>query len=428
MDLNDFIEEDEATNDYSSYWQSIPDPITPATVPDKPEQADPTASRRRKRRESSTPLKDVTNAIKKNGEGDREVLKGKKKSATADEFESIFADLESDDEEPEKSRREMKSNKKRRSLLLPSDGGAGLLSHSISGGEVPSITNDKAITSSVKENDVNSTSKRKMITSLIRKYTSLPPDERINSQESQQIESLSTYPMPGKVIDTLQGEDARREFLIRAKPIVDRMEEQKQRDISDAKEFTGCTVKKVKGGFEYFCQENGKEVNAEEYMVRYCAMLEDRRRRRRVEQDFVDDTLCAAPVETSPIDEDSNMDMDESVFSPDDSIVQTSDDGSVVASVKLSDDRLTICSSSNEKKPSSDTKKTESLDQLSNNNVSDSSESSPKPSNDPAPHPLVGSLPPSNDPRVLEARRKLFRSIDMALATYSREILALAQD
>ena len=454
MNLNDSIIEDEATNDYSSYWQSIPDPITPAAaaVPEKPERADhPTAaaSRRRKRRESSAvvvPLKDVTNAIQNNDDGNhRDILKGIKKSATADEFESLFAELErddddDDDDEPKKMRREIKSNKKRRSMLLPSDDGVDLLSESLSGREVTeSETNEtgiQAMPSNVKENDDNfnsTSSKREMIISLIRKYTSLPPNERLNSQESHQIESLSTYPMPGKVIHILQGEDAKQQFLIRAKPIVDRMEEQKQRDITDAKEYTGCVVKKVKkvkGGFEYWNQETGREVTAEDYMVRYCAMLEERKRRRRGERDVVDDKFdTTGSVETSPFEEDSNMDMDESVFSPDDSIVQTGDDGSIVSSVRTSDDRLTICSSSNKESESScGTRIQESLDQSWQNKASTYSNSSPQPSNDSAPHPLVGSLPPSNDPRVLEARRKLFRSIDMALATYSREILALARD
>jgi hypothetical protein len=38
---------------------------------------------------------------------------------------------------------------------------------------------------------------------------------------------------------------------------------------------------------------------------------------------------------------------------------------------------------------------------------------------------LASGMPPSDDPRIIEARRKLFLAIDTALANYSREILAL---
>ena len=41
---------------------------------------------------------------------------------------------------------------------------------------------------------------------------------------------------------------------------------------------------------------------------------------------------------------------------------------------------------------------------------------------------FASGMPVSNDPRVLDARRKLWRAIDDALASYSREIAAIEAD
>lgn len=40
-------------------------------------------------------------------------------------------------------------------------------------------------------------------------------------------------------------------------------------------------------------------------------------------------------------------------------------------------------------------------------------------------HPLLAGMPPTDDPRVLAARDRLFRALDDALAAYSEEVLAL---
>jgi hypothetical protein len=196
------------------------------------------------------------------------------------------------------------------------------------------------------------------------------------------------------------------------------MEEQKQKDIDDARNYTGCEVKRVKGGFEYFDLKTRDLVHGEEYRRRYCNMLQDVKAQRLLEVDGTDNIGAEKSLnETSPFADDSNMDMDESVFSPDDSLVHV-DDGSVLSSAKASSDaRLVISSSSDTPKIPPSTTEQEGADRKSDAKTAHSE-----------PHPLIGALPPSDDPRVLKARRKLFHAIDTALASYSREILALARD
>jgi hypothetical protein len=150
-------------------------------------------------------------------------------------------------------------------------------------------------------------------------------------------------------------------------------------------------------------------------------MLQDvktQRLQKRGAEDTDNNEVNQSLNETSPFADDSNMDMDESVFSPDDSLVHA-DDG--LESAKASSDVRVAISSSDcaPKVPSAATKHDYSAQ--SNVHVLTC-----PPKNDT--EPLIGSLPPSDDPRVLVARRKLFNAIDTALATYSREILALARD
>jgi len=42
-------------------------------------------------------------------------------------------------------------------------------------------------------------------------------------------------------------------------------------------------------------------------------------------------------------------------------------------------------------------------------------------------HGLLAAMPPTNDPRVVAARKTLWHAIDTALANYSREILAMEE-
>lgn len=426
MNLNDSI--DEATNDYSSYWQSIPDPPTPgkaAAAAPETNDDNPAAEKRRKRRQSA--LKDRTNR------NDAAGTDLKKRSSGSAEDDDEFAGLFSEDDAIMNSRK--RSSKKRRSLLLPSDDKVDVLDYLSSRDDSAeskyAVDNSASLDITLPSNIQNNKPSNQEIINLVRQYCALPPNQRQKSIEASQIESLTTYPMPGKILKFANTETCKREFILRAKPIVVLMEEQKQRDIVDARNFTRCEVKRVRGGFEYVDLESGKGVDAEEYRKRYCAMLDERktdRLGRRTDGEDVTGSLN----DTSPFADDSNMDMDESVFSPDDSCLN---------GAEASDGRIAISSSSNTPTISSsattglvnDTAETcsnDTADQKSCTEI-DTTIGNAAPSSaskETAPHPFIGSLPPSNDPRVLEARRKLFCAIDTALATYSREIMALAQE
>ena len=408
MNLNDSAVE--ATDDYSSYWASIPDPPTPdnaeTLLPQRNADDNP-AGRRRNRRGSTAPLKDVTNAsVSQDGD-----LKGKTPSTTI-----LGLELESDSEDEDELNKRSRRSRKRRSLLLPSDDGIDTSAKSTN-----SSKNQDAQTECINSKHNQSLDPEEIV-HLVRKYCSLPLDRRLDSQESKQIELLSSYPMPGKILNIFDknNENSKREFMLRAQPMVNLMEEQKRQDILDAKSFTGCEVKKIRGGFEYLDLESGDTIDAEEYRVRYCAMIDERRAKRiggrfNVEQSTIESN------ETSPSSvDDSNMDMDESTFtSPDDSLFP--DEKSAVSNTNATGERLIIASSAREHESSTSIQNSTTV---SSCNPS----SNETTSTDVPPHPLLGSMPPSDDPRVLEARRKLFRSIDSALATYSREILALTQD
>ena len=401
MNLDDST--DELTNDYSTYWESIPDPpkLTVAAKND----GNPAAAPRRRRRDSA--LKDVTNAL-----DNEDILKTKNRS---DEFSASFS--VAIDEEITSQKR---SNKKRRSLLLPSDDGVNILADSLHSHDDAASSVDVAILPCTNNAQVYSSSIKQDITRLVRNYCSLPPNQRLNSYESKQIQSLSNYPMPGTTLNVFNNDNEtnRREFLLRAQPLVRKMEDQKQKDIDDARTFTGCEVKRIKRGFQYLDLQTLKAVSAEEYGVRYCTMIEKRRRERRGE-DYVTE-------KASPLADDSNMDMDESVFSPDDSLVHVdNDDTPVTSSVEIAGKTLAV--SSDAQQPEATRETTEQNEPNTSQSTASSYSSLQDRTNTTQKHPLIGAMPPSNDPRVLEARKKLFRAFDTALAAYSQEIMTLTQ-
>jgi hypothetical protein len=380
-------------------------------------------------------LKDVTNKSVESDDG--EILKSKSSEGVVG---GSFEELESSDEDDYARRK--RPGKKRRSLLLPSDNnGVDILMDSLgSRGDDVSLEVAAAAASSKQvsvdvvlafNDDNNNASKHQEMIQLVRRYCSLPLNKRVNSHEAKRIEFLSTYPMPGKILNVFNGdnETCKREFMLRAQPLVRLMEQQKQKDIDDARSFTGCEVKKGKGGFQYVDIKTLEAVTAEEYKDRYFAMIEDRKVQRR--NQTVVNNSCSNE-EASPFADDSNMDMDESVFSPDDSVVRGDDDKSVLSCARASYRECLVISSCTDEvsTPSFNAANTQEQKAAAvyNTNTTKPLTSSPENITETKPHPLLGALPQSDDPRVLEARRKLFRAIDTALATYSSEILALTQN
>ena len=419
MDLND-ISNDEATNDYSSFWKSIPDPPTPtppAALPEKPtDHGDGAASRRRRRRESLAPLKDVTNYELM--ESDVDVGKSLKVMKTEDKAgSSYFSELDdSDDIGLTRS----KKSKRRRSLILPSDDGVKILTEV----EAVSETAVKSNETSPHNDDLTT---NETLVQLVRKYCSLPPELRANSHESKAIESISGYPLSGKVHNLYDPETSKpnHEFLLKSKPVIQLMEEQKQKDIDEARSYTHCEVKKTRGGFQYVDVNTLEVVSSEEYRDRYCAMIRDRREERKqaaVGGASEGNDEPSTDEKESPFAEDSNMDM--SAMSIDDSLVNADDN--IVLSSRATSVPSTISTVANKKAEASvSTKQADTSD-----NNSDPSLLAPPAKIEPAPQNVVfaGAMPPSDDPRVMAAREKLFHAIDTALAEYSSKILALQDE
>ena len=448
MDDND----NEATNDYSSYWQSIPDP--PAASIDDDHYSDT-----------------IVSLISKDEDGDNirndDVVVGKVNNG----------------EDPNGARKEipmMTTKKRQRCVPLPC--------YNKSDGHDEGGDDDEAIVE------------------LVRRYCRLPTitamsDETTNNnneyvtlggnnEAARDIESLTGYPMPGtRILPDLTNAINRSAFLRNIQPIIHAMEARKKIDIEDAICATRCEVRKEedddvtsvakkKGSrYCYFDVDIKEKVSTEEYRQRYTAMIIESRRRRcmRVQQqerlqhhydddrdekywtDTTDDTPSKS-IECRGDDDDddddgSNMDMDESTNMDDSStmlLIPAVADNEVVdyADDQKEEDissRLITNMTSTVTKldtPSSTSSINTTSTSLSNAGIVPLSSSSTSTNNETLSSSLFhhrNNLPlPSNvadttavesniDP-VVVARQRLWHAIDVALANYSREILVIQEE
>jgi len=378
----------------------------------------------------------------------------------------------------------------RNSRLLKSQGGVDSRAVSVDTMEAENVDSGNNTKNQMAENKIHSertalmgvsggpigASKEERLIQLVRDYCSLPLKHRIHSTESKEIESLSSYPMPDRMHPS--SHDNKEEFLSRVQPIVREMERRKQKDAMDTRLATGCEARKDDGrggGYRYYEVDGGKMVRSKEYERRYVAMLDERRRKRRLEdwadrrsnddsnaeceeklhdsseERTSDDSIRNFNVEEyfgrdsaeedhshnhSNDDEeqklrdsseeqgsdDSNMDMDESVCmddSPTSMLLPSpvaSSDGTLGA--LASNCLLGGCCSKDlpDNIGSSDGDIVNSPDKQHCESNRDSQE-----------HGLLAGMPPTNDPRVVAARKTLWHAIDTALANYSREILAMEE-
>ena len=427
MTYTDFIggggggheEEEEATNDYSSYWQSIPDP--PLAVGQSSD--DPAVDHGATNNNNNLPVSVAFKETKQHTNSHRE-----KRDSFAFRDRTNGCDKE-----------ESVVKKKRRSELPPSDdcnddsGATALL--------------PLAAATALKNEEVTTN-----IEQLVREYCALPNSQRANSQVARDIETLTSYIIEtdGKkksnTLTNLNDADTKRQFLLNVQPIVQEMEKQKQNDIETTKIATQCEVVKKKGGiFCYYDIKTGEEVMADEYKVRYTAMIVDKKRekkkreeRRRVEMMNENETgessvegkialTCLdsslvfkkddeeREVEVHPNHErcdDSNMDLDLSI---DDSVVSCCGD-SKANNDEEKHQQHTCIEQSTETKHSNDCQVTTAA--TAGNYENDSN-----PNNN-SKHPLLAAgMNQASNPRILAARRTLWNAIDTALTTYSQTIL-----
>jgi len=450
-------DEEEATNDYSSYWQSIPDP--PPTPVDnnikvntgnsngddtdiKVSEVEP---RRQHNRKKKNAFRDVTNSAATSTADNNN---NNNNPADDDDrgIDKCVATLRSIGEVgiiEKKSSKKSKRRKKRKSLLLPSDEGQTLLPPLAAS----CMDNNQKSTELSSINNNNSSYNKQVLTQLVRDYCQLPNEQRINSTQSKQIETLSSYPMPGKKMKLISDKstNTKHEFLLRVQPIVQEMEIKKKRDILETKLATQCEVRKERGGFCYYDINSGQQVMPEEYQVKYSKMVDEQRKKRRlvVNEEEGNDVggISEEKIELANVNQieinhnhnkqeenhnnnnfkdneqgptnvdDSNMEIDESM---EDSMNMSHDD-SIMSRGKEDDDKQ--CPKKAAKSSPLDNVSTEEKVQ----GTTDGSQSQPA-SNTSNP---LSRMPPSDDPRVIAARKTLFTAIDTALANYSEEILAI---
>ena len=243
--------------------------------------------------------------------------------------------------------------------------------------------------------------------------------------------------------------NSKHEFLLRVQPIVQEMEIKKKRDIQETKLATQCEVRKERGGFCYYDINSGQQVMPEEYKVKYSKMVDEQRKKRRLVVNEEDDNVGGISEEQKgkelvninqtemnhnhnkqeeahgkddckdneqePVNvDDSNMEIDESM---EDSMNMSHDD-SIMSRGKEEEDKQ--CPEKAAKLLPLDNVSSSTKEEVQG--TTDESQSQPV-SNDTS-NPLTR-MPPSNDPRVIAARKTLFTAIDTALANYSAEILAI---
>lgn len=513
------VDEEESTNDYSSYWQSIPDPPTPAIAADvadnNPAVVVATTStsvaeesrRHQLRKRNPSAFRDVTNLS--NGDKHNSVLlekasvKSNSESVTnppkRDEEETaagcdeVIGTAKDGSEEIVEKKRSSKRRKKRRSMLLPSDDESGAPKHPLTSCLAACVGNGDTTGMASNHDDVleqskpneNNSKKDDILIALVRTYCSLPIEHQVNSKEAKQIESLSGgYPMPGKVRPVMENATSKEAFLLRVQPIVQEMEDRKQEDVAETRLVTQCVVKKNHGGYFYFDVNSGEQVRPTEYKRRYAAMIDEKKRRAQKKQkrkamkreESVNQTLSSSLLDNkeetkeikvdycdsnestercdgnssksnglrSPDTDDSNMDEsvnmedDSMIMSPDDSVVVQEEDhvrqrysiGTAASSIEVKmsttspttapDDDSLVASKDDD--PPVETLQRELVNHQPSQHENNNHDSSPH-------HPLLlaGGNGTSNDPRVLAARRKLWRTIDTALAEYSQEIMTIEE-
>jgi hypothetical protein len=519
----------EATDDYSSYWRSIPDP--PASNYNEDEEDDDDVGVMTNATTTTTTTTTIA-SVKFSSPtvgGGMKNHRHQRIAALRDSTNRMRGGAIEDISIPSSSKT-TKTNaagkRPRGSFLLSSEVGGGGVSE---GGPIESNVGEdhdddiprgmcRGTKNGLDDDDCDENERidveRALIQSIRRCHPLLRPvedgsfvdDDVVFEESGRVIEALSGYPMPGRRVrgvDLVNDMSNERDFLSRIRPIVLAMEETRRIENDSVIEFTRCEARKgriddgggVGGagiGYRYRDVDTGLTVGEDEYRRRYEDMIASTRRGRRrmehhrrddmavdrdrtvdcyytideggeqgrrrdgggVKHDTVDDAIEAVEEEAGHDapghecdgtrqrderhdDESTIVDMDESTNMDDSSAMIVYD--VVDATMGIGQDEEVRRPSPNEA-PSSHVIVRASIDESFGVLVAP-----------PFPFSLVsnrqgmenhrddgdillrrttpvaagGMTLSTNDPRVLEARRRLWRAIDDALANYSREIMAL---
>ena len=357
--------------DYLAFWKRVPSPQSPPLqLPTATSGADASPGPR---------LKDLSNnnsSSNGNGKGSRD------DGLSTCPLDSALV--------TRKQQASNSRNKRRANISLPRDLGNGAARMPVSGPE---------------GNNSPQPPSPKQIPALVREYCDLPEVDRQSSEQAQQIQDMTGYALAQTQTFRPVNRD---EFLVNIQPTIREMENHKKIDVKETKNATNCEVRKDKRGlYEYF-DDSGRQVCPEEYSRRYHAMLAAKKRRRMASQataisqmqgDITQLTGSTSSPESKRVDH-STMDMDMSISMDestiDEDVTPPRTDGlckEIGIGVRVLNEDDAVDGSS-------------SIDGETT-------------------HPLLGELPPSTDPRILMARKKLFQKFDEALSEYSTEVLKI---
>ncbi|KAI2498247.1 hypothetical protein MHU86_16226 [Fragilaria crotonensis] len=269
------------------------------------------------------------------------------------------------------------------------------------------------------------------IRKLVREYCSLPEGQRGSSDAAKKIEELTSYPLvstPDPAWDSSsQGVfDRRHALLVKLGPIVERMDRGKtaEKDLSERE--TGFRVERARSGrYHYFNSETNARVSPEEYEEVYLKQLQKSSKEKGlVIQQFLrnfDKSVHHSRIEESEsvvaVDQSQVVHMSLNLATSGVNLTDTVDFKNVRCEI-IEDDNMDISES-----PSS----FEHASHMHSNDVG--GDGIPVEMATSAPDQLVLTLPPRGevptDPEIAKAYHKLWRTIDDALETYSRSVLAI---
>jgi len=480
--LNDsnFDDLTEDTNDFTSYWQSIPDPPTPTPndVVDVENEAIIKGTETRQTVSAATillpsPARNLSSPT----------LNANWQSSVLNDVSNLHVQLSGLEGKPSASAATLKKTKtlendndltvtretrgkRRRSLFLPSD----VLETSGRSDQLQTNTYFSKYCTHDENANIHKLphcSENGMganVVKLVRAFCSLSMDRRKFSDEAKEIEMLSGYPIIreanaeqtrnvmianviangkkkfGKSEVSPSNESivsCKREFLLKVQPVVKSMESQKQQDLEDVQLATNCQVQRSLNGvgYCYFDTNNGVKVTADDYKLRYSAMINARRSERRknrnisptksIKEKIANDhsnesntgenryckSKCTGNCRECGSDNESIVDAENSTTF-DESVIMEDDSSSLEFDHSSKDGVLCFETAT---KLATNEGLNRVLAHLQIPQYKEESDS----------HSLLHGMPPSTDPRVISARRQLFRKIDEVLEEYSREILAI---
>ncbi|EJK77944.1 hypothetical protein THAOC_00188 [Thalassiosira oceanica] len=358
--------------DYLAFWKRVPSPQSPPPMqPPTTRQAASPAGTRGPR------LKDLSNSSP-HGNGKNDSKQGSRDGGPLD------SSLDANKQQTSNS-----CKKRRASISIP---------RGLGNGAARILASDEP-----ERNNLPQPPSPKQILALVRAYCDLPEVDRQRSEQAQLIQDMTGYAMAQA--QTLRPVNS--DFLVNIQPTVREMEKQKKIDVEETRNATNCEVRKDKRGlYEYF-DDCGDRVCPEEYSRRYNAMLATKKRRRlasqataisQVQGDITQQTSSTSTPESKRVDDSMDMStsMDESTIDEDVTPSRKDDpceeSGKGVQVVPGGDDIDGRGGIVGEKGTT---------------------------------HPLLGGLPPSTDPRIIMARKKLFQKFDEALSEYSTEVLKI---